>query len=42
MQEEIGNLFVAHEQISQIEGDIPEDVTEMFTTAKDCCRDRGH
>ena len=28
----------AHEPISQIEGDIPEDVTELFTTTKDCCR----
>lgn len=27
----------AHEQIFQIEGNIRENVTEMFTTAKDCC-----
>ena len=27
----------AHEQISQIEGNIGENVTEMFTMAKDCC-----
>ena len=27
-----------HKQISQTEGNIPEDVTEMFVTTKDCCR----
>ena len=32
-----GQKNAAHEQISQIEYDILEDVTEMFTTAKDCC-----
>ena len=33
-----GQKNAAHEQISQIEGNVPEYVTEMFTTAKDCCR----
>ena len=32
-----GQKKAAHEQISQIEDDIPEDVIEMLTTAKDCC-----
>ena len=32
-----GQKYAVHEQISQIKGDIPEDVMEMFTTAKDCC-----
>ena len=27
----------AHKPISQTEGDIPEDVTKLFTTTKDCC-----
>ena len=33
-----GQKDASHEQISQTEDDIPEDVEEMFTTAKDCCR----
>ena len=32
-----GQKNAAHEQISQIEDDIQEDVKEMLTTAKDCC-----
>ena len=31
-----GQKNAAHEQIAQIEGYIPEHVTEMFATAKDC------
>ena len=33
----MGQQNTAHKQISQIEGDIQEDVTEMFTAAKECC-----
>ena len=33
----MGQKNTAHKQISQIEGNMPEDVTEMFTTAKECC-----
>ena len=33
-----GQKTAVHKQISQIEDNIPEDVIEMFTTAKDCCR----
>ena len=33
-----GQKNAAHEQISQTEGEIPEDVAEMLTMAKDCCR----
>ena len=32
----MGQQNTTHRQISQIEGDI-QDVTEMFTTAKECC-----
>lgn len=32
----MGQQNTTHRQISHIEGDI-QDVTEMFTTAKECC-----